>query len=158
MRDEIIHLHVSLATKIKNIQMEVDKSLVQFFTRKVPWSPTLQVHRDYINYWYWVLCIETRVFTSKNAIKKLSIKLGEYSVHYLTSLACLDKLKIAWNEYHAGKKEAWSLWQTFLEEKIARKPHDRNVTTENILKMLKREQWSIQEGADLRQIRERNKK
>ena len=113
MREEIIHLHASLAIKIEKIQMEVDKSLGQFFTGSIPWLPTLQVHCNRIDYWYRVLRIKTGVLTSKNAIKKLSIKLGEYSGHYLTSLACLDKLKIAWKEYRAAKKEAWSLRETF---------------------------------------------
>ena len=94
MHDEIIHLHASLATEIEKIQMEVEKSLGQFFSGAVPWSPTLQIHCNQINYWHCVLWIKTGVLTSKNAIKKLSIKLGEYSGHYLTFLACLDKLKI----------------------------------------------------------------
>ena len=46
MRDEIIHLHAPLAIKIEKIQIEVDKSLDQFFTRLIPWLPTLQVHCD----------------------------------------------------------------------------------------------------------------
>ena len=41
MRDKIIHLHATLATKIEKIQIEVDKLLGQFFTRQVPWSPIL---------------------------------------------------------------------------------------------------------------------
>ena len=101
---------------------------------------------------------KTGVFNSKNTIKKLVIKLGEYSGHYLTFLACLDKLKIVWNEYGVAKKEACALQQTFLEDKIARKAHDRNVTTENMAKMTKQEQQSIQEGIDLIQIRGRNNK
>ena len=95
LRNEIIHLYSSLVTKIERIQLEVDKSLGQFFTESVPWSPTVQVHRNHIDYWHRVLCIKTGVLTSKNAIKKLSIKLREYSGHYLTALACLNKLKTA---------------------------------------------------------------
>ena len=94
----------------------------------------------------------------QNAIEKLSIKLGEYSGHYSTSLTCLDKLKIVWKEYQAAKKEAWSLQETFLEDKIARKAHNINVITENMVKMPKREQRSIQEGVKSRQIRGRNNK
>ena len=84
--------------------MEVDKSIGQFFTGQIPWSPTLQVHRDHIDYWHRILRVKTGVLTSKNAIKKLSIKLGEYSGHYLTSLVCLNKLKLAWKDYWAAKK------------------------------------------------------
>ena len=102
--DEISHLHASLLEKIERIQMDVDKSIGQFFTGQVPWFPALQVHCDGIDYWHRILRVKTGVLTSKNAIKKLSIKLDEYSGHYLTSLACLDKLKLAWKDYWATKK------------------------------------------------------
>ena len=98
------------------------------------------------------------VLTSKQALKRLSIKIGEYSGHYLTTLACLDRLKLAWKEYRAAKKEAWMLRKSFVEDKIARKAHDSNVTTETMKKMMVREQRSIQEGKDSRQIRGRNNK
>ena len=41
LRDEIIYLHTSLASKIEKIQLEVDKSLGQFFTGAIPWSPQI---------------------------------------------------------------------------------------------------------------------
>ena len=153
-----MHLHASLPTKIEQIQLEADKTLGQFFTGSVPWSLIIQVHCDCINYWHRVLRIKTGVLTSKNAIKKLSIKLGEYSGHCLTALAYLDKLNFAWKLYLAARKEAGSLREAFIEDKIARKAHDRKVTTENMVKMLKREQRSIQEGVDSRQIRGKNNK
>ena len=56
----------------------------------------------------------------------------------MPALACLDKLRIAWKEFRAAIKGAWFLRETFLQEKIARKAHDRNVTTENMVTMLKR--------------------
>ena len=111
------------------------------------------MHCDCIDYWYRVLRIKTGVLTSKNVIKKLSIKLGEYSGHYLTSLACLDKLKIAWKDYRAAKKVAWELRETFMQEKIDRLAEDRNTTSEYMENMLKREQRSIQESIDSKQIR-----
>ena len=98
------------------------------------------------------------VLTSKNAIKRLSIKLGEYSGQYLTSLAFLDKLKIACTEDRVAKKEAWTLRKSFLDEKIARKVNDRSVTTENMVKMMERKQRSNQEGVESRQIRGKNNK
>ena len=52
MRDETIHLHTSLATKIEKIQIEVDRLLSQFFTGQAPWCPILQLHRDRIDYWH----------------------------------------------------------------------------------------------------------
>ena len=75
IQDEILFLHDSLASKIEKIQLEVDNSLGKFFTGSVPWSPTIQVHRDRIDYWHWILRIKTGALTSKNAIKKLLIKL-----------------------------------------------------------------------------------
>ena len=95
MSNEISHLHALLSEKTEKIQIEVGKSIGQVFTGAIPWSPTLQVHCNCIDYWHRVLRIKTGVLTSKNVIKKLSIKLSKYSGHYLTSLACLDKLKIA---------------------------------------------------------------
>ena len=56
-----------------------------------------------------VLQIKTGVITSKNAIKKLSIKLGEYSGQYLSAPEALKKLKGTWKEYRAAKKTASAL-------------------------------------------------
>ena len=86
------------------------------------------------------------------------MKLGEYSGHYLTALACLDKLKIAWKEYWVAKKEAGSLREVFLKDNFFRKTHDRKVTTDGRVKILKKEQRSIQEGLESRQIRGRSNK
>ena len=79
LREEIIHLHTSLAKKIEKIQLEVDKSLGQYFNGAIPWSPQIQVHQDWIDYWHCILRIKMGVLTSKQALKKLSIKIGEYS-------------------------------------------------------------------------------
>ena len=114
------------------------------------------MHRDRIDYWHRILCIKTGVLTSKNAIKKLSIKLGEYSRNYLTALACLEKLKNAWKEYQGAKKEVASLRRASLEDEIARKARDKKMSSEDMVKMLRKEQRSIQEGFDSQQIRGRN--
>ena len=95
------------------------------------------MYHNCIDYWHRVLHIKTIVLTSKNAIKKLSIKLGEYSGHYLTALACLDKLKIAWKDYPAAKKVAWELCETFIQGKIDQQAEDRNTTSEHMENMLK---------------------
>ena len=157
-REEIICLHRSLAIKIEKIQLEVDDTLGKFFTGTVSWSPTIQVHRDRIDYLHRILRIKTGVLTSKNAIKKLSIKFGEYSGNYLTTVACIDKLKSAWKEYQVAKKDAAALRSAFLEDQIARKAHHKRMSSEDMIKMLRKEQRSIQEGRDLRQIRGRNNK
>ena len=64
------------------------------------------------------------VLISTQALKKLSIKIGEYSGQYVTTLVALDNLKIAWKEYRIAKKEASALWKTFIEDKIVRKAQD----------------------------------
>ena len=116
------------------------------------------MHRDRIDYWHRILRVKTGVLTSKNAIKKFSIKLGEYSGHYLTSLACLDKLKLAWKDYCVAKEPAGELRRTFLQGKIDILVQDRNSTAEQMENMLKREQRSIQERRDSKQMRGRNNK
>ena len=82
----------------------------------------------------------------------------EYSVNYLTAIACVEKLKIAWKEYQAAKKEAAALRRAFLEDQIARKAHDKRISSEDMVKMLQKEQRSIQESYDSQQIRGRNNK
>ena len=96
--------------------------------------------------------------TCKQALKKLSIKIDEYSGQYLTTLAALDKLKIAWKEYCAAKKEAWGLRKSFLEDKIARKAHHWAESSETMLKMMICEECSIEEGVGSRQIGGKNNK
>ena len=46
----------------------------------------------------------------------------------------------------------------FFENQIARKAHDMKMTSEDIVRMLQKEQRSIQEGFELRQVRGRNNK
>ena len=128
VKDEIEHLHEELSTKMQNICSEVDSNLSKFFTGAIPWSPQIQVHRDQIDYWRAILRTKTGVLASKNNIKQLSIKLGEYSGHYLDAEVALQRLKDAWKEYRAAKKVAHTLREAFLEELIAKKAIDRKVT------------------------------
>ena len=104
-----------------------------------------------IDYLHAILQTKTGVLTSKNKIKRLSIKLGEYSGHYLNIAETLKKLKGAWKEYRATKKLAHALRITFQEEIIARKSIDRKVTTEQLTKMMIREERARQENRDSRQ-------
>ena len=128
IKDEIEHLHEELSAKMQNICSEVDSNLFQFFTGTTPWSPQIQVHRDQIDYWHAILRIKTVVLTIKNNIKRLSIKLGKYSGHYLNAEEALQRLKDAWKEYRAVKKAAHTLQEAFLEELIAKKAIDCKVT------------------------------
>ena len=116
------------------------------------------MHRYRIDYSHHILRIKTGVLTSKNVIKRLSIRLGEYSENYLTTVACIDKLKIAWKEYQVAKKDAAALRSAFIEDQIAKKAHHKRMSSEAMIKMLRKEQRQIQEGRDSRQIRGRNNK
>ena len=104
------------------------------------------------------MIIKTRVLTSKNVIKRLSIKLGEYSGNNLTTIACIDKLKIAWKEHQVAKKDTAALRRAFVADLIARKAYHKTMSSKDLIKMLRKEQRSIQEGRDSSQIRGRNNK
>ena len=110
------------------IHSEVDSNISKFYNGTTPWSPQIQTHQDRIDYWHSILQIKTGVLTSKNTIKKLSIKLGEYSRQYLSAVEALTKLKGAWKEYRAAKKIASALRKNFQEEHIPRKAVDQKVT------------------------------
>ena len=138
-KEEIIFLHEALAVWIEKIQLGVDDTLRKFFTGKVPWSPTIQVHRDRLDYWHRILQIKTEVLTSKNQIKQLSIKLGEYAGHYLSTVACIDKLKIALKEYQVAKKNAAALQRAFIEDLIVRKPYYKKMSSEDMIEMVQKE-------------------
>ena len=70
----------------------------------------------------------------------------------------MKKLKGAWKEYRAAKKIAHALRLTFQEEIIARKAINRKVTTEQLTKIMIREERARQEGRDSRHIRGWNTK
>ena len=136
VHDEIVYLHAELSTKMHKIKSEVDSKLSKFFNGNTPWSPQIQTHRDRIDYWHSILRAKTGVLTSKNAIKRLSIKTGEYSGQFLNAAEALAKLKCAWKEYRAAKKIANALRLTYQEELMSKKAADRKVTTEQLTKMM----------------------
>ena len=138
------------------IRSEVDSKLSKFYNGSTPWSPQIQTHRDRIDYWHSILWAKTGVLTSKNTIKRLSIKLGKYSGQFLNAAEALSKLKGAWKEYRAAKKIANALRLTYQEELMSKNAADQKVTTEQLTKMMIREERSRQEGRDSKQIRGRN--
>lgn len=87
--------------------------MLKFYNSTTPWSPQIQTNQDRIDYWHIILQIKTGVLTSKNAIKKLYIKLGKYYGQYINFTAALKKLKVAWNEFRAAKKIASDLGKTY---------------------------------------------
>ena len=140
VHEEILYLHEELSTKMHQISSEVNSKLSKFYNSSTPWSPQIQTHRDRIDYCHAILRTKTGVLTSKNTIKRLSIKFGEYSGHYLNAAESLKILKGAWKQYRATKKIALALRLTFQEEIIARKAIDSKITTEQLTKMMIREE------------------
>ena len=57
-----------------------------------------------------------------------------------------------------AKKDTAALRSAFLEDQIARKAHHKRMPSEDMIKMLRKEQRSSQEDRDSRQIRGRNNK
>ena len=98
------------------------------------------------------------VFTSKNVIKILSIKLGEYSGQYLNADDALIELKKWWKKYRAAKKIVGELRKTIQQVIISKLAVDCKVTPEVIQKMMIREEKAKREVQDLRQLRGRNNK
>ena len=129
VHEEIVYLYEELSTKMHQIRSEVDAKLSKFYNGSTPWSPQIQTYWDRIDYWHAILRTKTGVLTSKNTIKRLSIKLGEYSGQYLNAAEALSKLKCAWKEYRAAKKIAQALRLTYQEEIMSRKAIDRKITT-----------------------------
>ena len=140
------------------IGSKVDTKMSKFYNGTTPWSPQIQTHQDRIDYLHSILQIKTGVLTSKNAIKKLSIKLGKYSSQYLSAAAALKKLKGAWKEYRAAKKIASDPRKTFQEELMAQKAIDCQVPPELLQKRMIRKDRARHECREFRQISRRNNK
>ena len=92
----------------------------KFYNGTIPWSPELQGYRDTVDYWTQILRTKTNVATSKNIIKRLSLKLGLYAGHYLSAADALVSLKRAWKDYKAAKKIAVTFWKDLLQSIIDR--------------------------------------
>jgi hypothetical protein len=88
-------LHAELKEKTIKIRKAVDYKLLKFHAGAVPWSPAIQKYRDCEKYWHRVLRTKTDVLTSRTAIKRLSIKIGEYSGYNLSTAEAIVKLKEA---------------------------------------------------------------
>ena len=134
------------------IQSKVDKNMSKFCNGSTPWSPQIQTYHDQIYQWHRILQIKTGVFASKNIIKKLFIKLGEYLGQYLSVDTALGKLKEAWKEYRAAKMVASELRKIFQEELMARKAINCKVKPENLQKMMIQDEQAREEGRESRQL------
>lgn len=131
-------LHAELEGKTIRIRQGVDKNLLKFYTSTTPWSPELQQHRNQIEYWYRTLCTKTNVLTSHTIIKRLSIKLGEYSGQYLTAAEAIVQLKKAWKDCKAAKTTVHTMRPGFQESYIKQLAKDRNVSQASMKSMMER--------------------
>ena len=61
------------------------------------------MYTDRIEYWCQILRQKSNVSTSKNIIKDFSIKIGDYSGHFVTLDKAVAKLKSAMKELKAAK-------------------------------------------------------
>ena len=92
---EIEKLHEKISLKTFKIRKEVDKKLSRFFNRAHPFSLVLQQARDRIELWTRTVCNKSNVATSLTKIKRLSIKLKEYSGHFISKSKAVKMLKKA---------------------------------------------------------------
>ena len=83
---EIEKLHEKILLKTFKIRKEVDKKLSRFFNRAHPFSLMLQQARDKVELWTRTVCKKSNIATSLTKIKRLSIKLKEYSGHYISKV------------------------------------------------------------------------
>ena len=71
---------------------------------------------------------------------------------------CINRLKLAHTDYKEAKKEA-SKWRTcFQETLVTAKAKERGLSEEVVIKQMKREKESKEEGSHSRIIRGRNNK
>ena len=87
----------------------------KFYNGTIPWLPELQGYRDTVDYWTQILRTKTNVATSKNIIKRLLLKLGLYTCHYLSAADALVSLKHAWKDYKTAKMITVTLRKDFLQ-------------------------------------------
>ena len=69
----------------------------------VPWSPSIQVLRDTINFWKRIIKLRLKVNISNTTIKRLAQKLQLYDVLHATLSAAQDRLSTAYATYWAAK-------------------------------------------------------
>jgi hypothetical protein len=117
----------------------VGDKLLKFHAGAVLWSPAIQKYRDCVEYWHRVLRIKTDVLTSRTAIKRLSIKIGEYSGYYLSTAEAIVKLKEAIQAYKAAKKEAFKMRVGFNDTLVQAVAKDEDKDPKMVQKTMNRE-------------------
>jgi len=126
-------LHGDLKEKTIRIQEKVGSKLRIFHTGPIPWSPRLQVFRDAIEYRDRYIRIQLGVLASRQAIKHLAKKIGEYAGIYSSLSVCINRLKLAHKAYKEAKKDA-TKWRTgFQETFVTAKAKERGLSEEVVI-------------------------
>jgi hypothetical protein len=94
--------------------------------------------------------------TSRTAIKRLSIKIGEYSGCYLSTAEAIVKLKEAIRAYKAAKKEAFKMRVGFNDTLVEAVAKDEDKDPKMVRKRMNREKQAKDQGRVARTIRKRN--
>ena len=128
--------------KTFKIRKEVDKKLSRFFNRTHPFSPALQQARDRVELWTRTVCKKSNVATSLTKIKRLSIKLKEYSNNFISKSKAVKMLKNGKSARNKVEKEASKIRNIFVEELMKKRTKDCKVSVETLKKQLSREKKS----------------
>jgi len=135
-------LHGDLKEKTIRIRKKEGSKLRIFHTGPIPWSPRLQVFRDAIEYWNRCIRLQLGVMTSRQAIKRLAKKIGEYAGIYSSLAVCINQLKLAHKAYKEAKKDA-TKWRTCIQETfVTAKAKERGLSEEIVIKQMKRKKES----------------
>jgi hypothetical protein len=86
-------LHAELKEKTIRIRKKVDNKLLKFHAGAILWLPAMPKYQDRVEYWHRILGIKTDELTIRTSIKRLSIKIGKYSGHYVSTAEAIVKLK-----------------------------------------------------------------
>ena len=136
---EISFIHKEIAELTLAIQKDVNKSLCKFYQGSYSWSPFIQSYTDCVEYWQRIVCQKSCVSTSRNIIKRLAIKIGDYLGPFVTRKEAVEKLKIPYKEFKNAKSIAFEQRKEFIDEYIARRAKDHNASPEIMKKLLQRE-------------------
>jgi hypothetical protein len=94
--------------------------------------------------------------TSRTAIKRLSIKIGEYLGYYLSTAEAIVKLKEAIRAYKGAKKEAFKMRVGFIETLVQAVAKDAEKDPKMVRKGMNREKQAKDQGRVARTIGKRN--
>ena len=156
LMSEIESTYENIAHRTFKIRKKVDKKLSKYFNGAHPFSPKLQRARDRVELWTRHKYRKNNVMTSLKSIKRLSIRLKDYSGYYSSKQQIVNNLKKAKKSRNKIEKEAYKLRLQFrkdLKEEIASK---RRVSVDILEKQEAREKKAKEVGDMSKRIRERD--